>query len=159
MGRSGEGRPNQVDLDGEVRRPAARNLARETPGQTLQATALVHEAYLRLVDHDQAAHWGSRGHFFAGAAEAFTKNLPHLQLAGRPRRIDGESAYVLLTESDPANVGRRGPKLGRHAAAAGEVIPGGVVDAGNALVFAEVGSQNRVRGRAATPSCAACYIE
>jgi RNA polymerase sigma factor (TIGR02999 family) len=52
----------------ELRRLAARRLAREKPGQTLQATALVHEAYLRLVDAGSARQWNSRGHFFAAAA-------------------------------------------------------------------------------------------
>jgi RNA polymerase sigma factor (TIGR02999 family) len=59
----------------ELRALAARRLARETPGQTLQATALVHEAYLRLVDQDQAQQWNSRGHFFAAAAEAMRRIL------------------------------------------------------------------------------------
>src|SRR2546421_4794222 len=59
----------------ELRRLAAQRLARETPGQTLQATALVHEAYLRLVDVDRAQHWNSRGHFFAAAAEAMRRIL------------------------------------------------------------------------------------
>jgi RNA polymerase sigma factor (TIGR02999 family) len=54
----------------ELRILAARKLAREAPGQTLQATALVHEAYLRLVDVKTAQKWNSRGHFFAAAAEA-----------------------------------------------------------------------------------------
>jgi hypothetical protein len=52
----------------ELRKLAAARLAQEKPGQTLQATALVHEAYLRLVDVEQARHWNSRGHFFAAAA-------------------------------------------------------------------------------------------
>jgi RNA polymerase sigma factor (TIGR02999 family) len=59
----------------ELRRLAAARLAQEKPGQTLQATALVHEAYLRLVDVDQAQHWDSRGHFFAAAAEAMRRIL------------------------------------------------------------------------------------
>jgi RNA polymerase sigma factor (TIGR02999 family) len=59
----------------ELRRLAAQKLAQEKPGQTLQATALVHEAYLRLVDVEQAAHWNSRGHFFAAAAEAMRRIL------------------------------------------------------------------------------------
>src|SRR5262245_3819234 len=53
----------------ELRKLAAARLAREKPGQTLQPTALVHEAYLRLVDTGQAQHWNSRRHFFAAAAE------------------------------------------------------------------------------------------
>jgi len=58
-----------------LRRLAAQKLAQEKPGQTLQATALVHEAYLRLVDVDKAQHWNSRGHFFAAAAEAMRRIL------------------------------------------------------------------------------------
>src|SRR5256886_16774297 len=59
----------------ELRKLAAERLAREKPGQTLQATALVHEAYLRLVDVERAQHWSSRGHFFAAAAEAMRRIL------------------------------------------------------------------------------------
>jgi RNA polymerase sigma factor (TIGR02999 family) len=59
----------------ELRQLAAARLAQEKPGQTLQATALVHEAYLRLVDVEQAQHWNSRGHFFAAAAEAMRRIL------------------------------------------------------------------------------------
>ena len=54
----------------ELRKLAAARLAQEKPGQTLQATALVHDAYIRLVDVEKAEHWDSRGHFFAAAAEA-----------------------------------------------------------------------------------------
>src|SRR5881397_171379 len=59
----------------ELRRLAAQRMAHESPGQTLEATALVHEAYLRLVDSDQAQQWNSRGHFFAAAAEAMRRIL------------------------------------------------------------------------------------
>ena len=59
----------------ELRRLAAQRLSHEKPGQTLQATALVHEAYLRLVDVEQTQHWNSRGHFFAAAAEAMRRIL------------------------------------------------------------------------------------
>src|SRR5437879_1056521 len=59
----------------ELRKLAAQKLAREKPGQTLQATALVHEAYLRLVDVEKVQHWNSRGHFFAAAAEAMRRIL------------------------------------------------------------------------------------
>jgi RNA polymerase sigma factor (TIGR02999 family) len=59
----------------ELRRLAAQKLAQEKPGQTLQATALVHDAYIRLVDTEQARHWNSRGHFFAAAAEAMRRIL------------------------------------------------------------------------------------
>jgi RNA polymerase sigma factor (TIGR02999 family) len=59
----------------ELRKLAAQRLAQEKPGQTLQATALVHEAYLRLVDGAPAAHWSGRGHFFAAAALGFRRIL------------------------------------------------------------------------------------
>jgi RNA polymerase sigma factor (TIGR02999 family) len=59
----------------ELRRLAAEKMAQENPGQTLQATALVHEAYIRLVDVKNAQHWDSRGHFFAAAAEAMRRIL------------------------------------------------------------------------------------
>lgn len=60
---------------GELRKLAAERMAQEKPGQTLQATALVHDAYLRLVDVEKAQHWSSRGHFFAAAAEAMRRIL------------------------------------------------------------------------------------
>ena len=68
----------------ELRRLAARKLAREKPGQTLQATALVHEAYLRLVDTERAQCWSSRRHFFSAAAEAMRRIL--IDSARRKRR-------------------------------------------------------------------------
>src|ERR1700740_1957198 len=57
----------------ELRRLAEQKVAHENPGQTLQATALVHDAYLRLVDVEKTQHWNSRGHFFAAAAEAMRR--------------------------------------------------------------------------------------
>ena len=59
----------------ELRKLAAQKLAQEKPGQTLQATALVHEAYVRLVSGEPDAHWNGRGHFFAAAAEAMRRIL------------------------------------------------------------------------------------
>lgn len=59
----------------ELRKLAAARMSEENPGQTLQATSLVHEAYIRLVDVEQAQHWNSRGHFFAAAAEAMRRIL------------------------------------------------------------------------------------
>jgi RNA polymerase sigma factor (TIGR02999 family) len=59
----------------ELRRLAAEKMAQEKPGQTLQATALVHEAYIRLVDVEKGQHWDSRGHFFAAAGEAMRRVL------------------------------------------------------------------------------------
>jgi RNA polymerase sigma factor (TIGR02999 family) len=69
----------------QLRQLAAQRLAQEKPGQTLQATALVHEAYLRLVDTEQAQHFNSRGHFFAAAAEAMRRIL--VESARRKSRI------------------------------------------------------------------------
>jgi RNA polymerase sigma factor (TIGR02999 family) len=69
----------------ELRELAGQKLAMENPGQTLQATALVHEAYLRLVDGGQARHWDSRGHFFAAAAEAMRRIL--VETARRKGRV------------------------------------------------------------------------
>src|SRR5262245_47381821 len=59
----------------ELRKLAAQKLANEKPGQTLQATALVHEAYIRLVGREDAERWDNRGHFFAAAAEAMRRIL------------------------------------------------------------------------------------
>ena len=59
----------------QLRKLAVHKMAQEKPGQTLQATALLHEAYIRLVDVQQAQHWNSRGHFFAAAAEAMRRLL------------------------------------------------------------------------------------
>jgi RNA polymerase sigma factor (TIGR02999 family) len=69
----------------ELRRLAAQRMRHEQPGQTLEATALVHDAYLRLVDVEQAQHWNSRGHFFAAAAEAMRRLL--VERARRKKRI------------------------------------------------------------------------
>jgi RNA polymerase sigma factor (TIGR02999 family) len=68
-----------------LRQLAAQRLAHEKPGQTLEATALVHEAYLRLVDGERAQHWNSRGHFFAAAAEAMRRIL--VENARRKNRL------------------------------------------------------------------------
>src|SRR5262249_30795110 len=89
----------------ELRKLAAQKLAHEKPGQTLDATALVHEAYLRLVDTAQAPHWNSRGHFFAAAAEAMRRILvdsarrKHRAKHGAGRaRVDLEGLEVAAPE-------------------------------------------------------------
>src|SRR5207245_3246061 len=89
----------------ELRKQAAQKMAQEAPGQTLQATALVHEAYLRLVDVEKAQHWNSRGHFFAAAAEAMRRILiDHARRKRRPKhggdkqRLDLDEA---VSVSDP----------------------------------------------------------
>ena len=110
----------------ELRRLAAQKLAHEKPGQTLDATALVHEAYLRLVDVEKAQHWNSRAHFFAAAAEAMRrilvenarrkKRIKHggdlvraeIELASLPTRISSDELVALdealekLKQHDPA---------------------------------------------------------
>ncbi len=85
----------------ELHKLAAQKLAQEKPGQTLQATALVHEAYLRLVDVEKAQQWNSRGHFFAAAAEAMRRilinqardKMRHKRGGGR-KRIDLDQLTV-----------------------------------------------------------------
>lgn len=73
----------------ELRKLATARLALENPGQTLQATALVHEAYLRLVDNDRAQRWDSRGHFFAAAAEAMRRILVDIARHKKTRKAGG----------------------------------------------------------------------
>ena len=85
----------------ELRKLAAAKLAQEKPGQTLQATALVHEAYIRLVDVEKAQHWNSRGHFFAAAAEAMRRIL-----VDKARDKAAESG-VAAPESTLDDAGRR----------------------------------------------------
>jgi RNA polymerase sigma factor (TIGR02999 family) len=91
----------------ELRKLAAQKLAQEKPGQTLQATALVHEAYLRLVDVPTAPHWHGRGHFFAAAAEAMRRILiDNARRKRRPkhggdrRRVDLDDAPDLADPHD-----------------------------------------------------------
>jgi RNA polymerase sigma factor (TIGR02999 family) len=86
----------------ELRKLAAQKLAKEKPGQTLEATALVHEAYLRLVDTDKAPDWNSRGHFFAAAAEAMRRILVEsarrkgrLKHGREHQRVDLDSGCVV----------------------------------------------------------------
>ena len=89
----------------ELRQLAARKLAHEQPGQTLQATALVHEAYLRLVGGEQPQDWDGRGHFFAAAAEAMRRILVEnarrkgrLKRGGGQRRIELDDPRLGYTE-------------------------------------------------------------
>lgn len=89
----------------ELRLLAARKLSHEPPGRTLQATALVHEAYIRLVG-DEAPAWNSRGHFFKAAAEAMRRILidsarrrKSKKRGGDYRRVDGDDAIACLREA------------------------------------------------------------
>ena len=88
----------------ELRRLAAQKLAREKPGQTLQATALVHEAYLRLVDTEVAQHWNSRGHFFAAAAEAMRRIVVERARHKRSLKAGGDRHRLELADIEPAVV-------------------------------------------------------
>ena len=90
----------------ELRMLAAQKLAQEKPGQTLQATALVHEAYLRLVG-SQDPGWNSRGHFFAAAAEAMRRILVENARRKTSRKAGGEHRRVELAEIEPAVEGPR----------------------------------------------------
>jgi RNA polymerase sigma factor (TIGR02999 family) len=81
----------------ELRRLAAQRLSHEKQGQTLQATALVHEAYLRLVDGNQAQHWNSRGHFFGAAAEAMRRILVEIARRKRGPEAGGGHCRVELS--------------------------------------------------------------
>ena len=81
----------------ELRKLAAQRLAQEKSGQTLQATALVHEAYLRLVDTEKVRHWNSRGHFFAAAAEAMRRILVESARRKRAEKHGGGLRRALST--------------------------------------------------------------
>jgi len=92
----------------ELRKLAAQKMAQEASGQTLEATALVHEAYLRLVDVHKVQHWNSRGHFFAAAAEAMRRILVEqarrkgrLKRGGDKERVDLDEVEITL--KGPAN--------------------------------------------------------
>jgi RNA polymerase sigma factor (TIGR02999 family) len=91
----------------ELRKLAAQKLAQERPGQTLQATALVHEAYLRLVNVDKVQNWDSRGHFFAAAAEAMRRILVEnarrkrsIKRGGRMQRVELDEDFTSHTAPD-----------------------------------------------------------
>ena len=87
----------------ELRKLAAQKMAQEKPGQTLQATALVHDAYLRLVDNEKAQHWNSRGHFFGAADEAMRRILidrardkKRTKRGGARRKVDLDTIEIAL---------------------------------------------------------------
>ena len=86
----------------ELRKLAAQKMAQEKPGQTLQATALVHEAYIRLVDSDNAGHWDSRAHFFAAASEAMRRILVENARHKKSFKAGGGYNRVQLNDADVA---------------------------------------------------------
>jgi RNA polymerase sigma factor (TIGR02999 family) len=114
----------------ELRKLAAAKLAHEKPGQTLQATALVHDAYLRLVSGAEAQRWETRGHFFAAAAEAMRRILVEnarrkrsLKAGGGMTRVDFDQAAVAIDPEpdDLLALEEALTRLAREDAAAAEV--------------------------------------
>jgi len=115
----------------ELRKLAAAKMAKEDPEQTLQATALVHEAYIRLVDTEKAQHWDSRRHFFAAAAEAMRRILVERTRRNRPRNHGGRRVEVDLDNALAIDdhraekieaVDQALDKLGRHDPEAAEFV-------------------------------------
>ena len=103
----------------ELRKLAAQKLAHEKPGQTLQATALVHEAYLRLVDVERAQQWNSRGHFFAAAAEAMRRILVDNARRKQSKKRGGERVRLDLDQLAAATCERLDDVLDIDAALVG----------------------------------------
>jgi RNA polymerase sigma factor (TIGR02999 family) len=103
----------------ELRKLAAQKLSQEKPGQTLQATALVHEAYLRLVEVDEARQWNSRGHFFAAAAEAMRRILVDNARLKHCKKRGGDRARIDLDQLAPATSERLDDVLDIDTALAG----------------------------------------
>jgi RNA polymerase sigma factor (TIGR02999 family) len=85
----------------ELRKLAAQKLAHEKPGQTLQATALVHEAYLRLVGGEPDQHWNSRGHFITAAAEAMRRILVENARRKKTEKRGGPRQRIDLSQAEP----------------------------------------------------------
>ena len=101
----------------ELRRLAAHKMASQSPGQTIQATALVHEAYVRLVDVDEAQHWDSRGHFFVAAAEAMRRILINRARDRKRLKRGGDRVRLDLSSKSPVAERQYGPASGpgRHS--------------------------------------------
>ena len=89
----------------ELRKLAAARMAAENPGHTLQATALVHEAYLRLVDIEEPQRWNSRGHFFAAAAEAMRRILVERERHKRSLKAGGDRWRLEMADVEPSVAG------------------------------------------------------
>jgi RNA polymerase sigma factor (TIGR02999 family) len=115
----------------ELRKLAAKRLSHEKPGQTLQATALVHEAYLRLVDSETTRRWNSRGHFFAAAAEAMRRILiDNARRKGRHKRggklqrldLDSDALVSLAAPDELFIIDEAIGKLAAEDAQAGQLV-------------------------------------
>jgi len=102
----------------ELRELAAHKLAQEKPGQTLQATALVHEAYVRLVDVEKVQHWNSRGHFFGAAAEAMRRILVDNARRKQSKKRGGDRVRLDLEQMAVATSDRHDEVLDIDAALA-----------------------------------------
>lgn len=100
----------------ELRKLAAARLAQEKPGQTFQATALVHEAYLKLVDTEKVQHWNSRAHFFGAAAESMRRILVDLARRKQRPKHGGQRQRVELDDICCLTDDRAGELLSLHAA-------------------------------------------
>ena len=100
----------------ELRRLAAQKMAQEAAGQTLQATALVHDAYLRLVDTEKVQQWNSRGHFFAAAAEAMRRILVERARHKQSLKAGGGRRQQELPDVELAEGGSRLDLLALHEA-------------------------------------------
>jgi RNA polymerase sigma factor (TIGR02999 family) len=155
----------------ELRKLAAQKLAQEKPGQTLQATALVHEAYLRLVGQDEARNWNSRGHFFAAAAQAMRRILVDNARRKRARKRGGglerqpleevaapqpddellalDEALQTLAATDPAKVRLVELRyfVGLTGEQAAKVLGISPATADRDWAFAKAWLRNEVRGR------------
>ena len=125
----------------ELRRLAAQKMAEEEPGQTLQATALVHEAYIRLVDVAKAQHWDSRGHFFAAAAEAMRRSL--VENARKKGRIKhgGDRRRVYLFAILGAGTYNAGPSNATWLE--GDFNNGDEVNSTNLFLMLSIGKYNQ----------------
>jgi len=100
----------------ELRKLAAAKLAHERPGQTLEATALVHDAFIRLVDVDKDQKWDSRGHFFAAAAEAMRRILVEIARHKQSKKAGGDWERLKLSEVELAAQSPRVDILNLHEA-------------------------------------------
>ena len=100
----------------ELRKLAAAKLAQEKPGQTLQATALVHEAYVRLVGGEREQFWDNRGHFFAAAAEAMRRILVEVARHKQSQKAGGDWDRLELAQVEPAAKSPRVDILALHEA-------------------------------------------
>src|SRR4051812_24295469 len=135
----------------ELRKLAARRLAREKPGQTLQATALVHDAYLRLVGAEDP-DWNGRGHFFAAAAEAMRRILVNRARDKRRLKRGGERERVEL-EDLPIGQGDDALDLPDHNKALSESQKRGLILFGLQLNNDDEYKTDVVRGKAACTKC------